>query len=81
MLFRSSMRALAEKHGQEIRLFSDSALYKLIKVNDLGYATTNEWQESGRIWQRAENPEKQTKSVVSCRDKSYDDLSVVTWLM
>jgi hypothetical protein len=77
----AEMRALAEKHGQEIRIFTGGLLYKTMQERGLGYPTTNEWQEFGRLWQRAENPEKQTKSIVSCLDKTYNDLRVVTWPM
>jgi hypothetical protein len=76
-----SMRVVAEKHGQEIRIFTGGLLYKTAQERGLGYPTANEWIEMGRIWQRAENPEKQTKSVLSCLDKTYNDLRVVTWPM
>ena len=69
----AGMRTLAERHGQEIRIFTGGKLYKRAQERDLGYPVTNEWPELGRIWQRYENPAKRTKSVGSVREKTYDD--------
>jgi hypothetical protein len=77
----AAMRALAEAHGQEIRIFTGGKLYKTAQERGLGYPVTNEWPEQGRLWQRFENPAQRTKSVVSCREKTYDDVRVVTWEM
>jgi hypothetical protein len=77
----AEMRALAERHGQELRIFPDGALYKRAQEEVLGYPTTNEWVEAGRIWQRYEDPAAMLKSVVSCRDKTFDDVKIVIWPM
>ncbi len=75
------MRMVAERHEQEIRIFTDGLLYKTAQQLELGYPVSNEWIEYNRIWQRYEHPVNRTKSVVSCRDKTYDDVRVVTWPM
>ena len=75
----ADMRRIAEAHGQEIRIFPDGALYKLAQAQGLGYPVCNEWQSGGRIWQTFERPDIKWKSIVSCRQQSYDDLRFVTW--